>query len=126
MYGNLRLLLAASLLLWLGCRGGDTVHITNASEFIDFSRNVDAGITYEGTTVFLDNDISFLGESFSPIGTRANPFMGTFDGQGHTLSNVLATSSNRDVGLFGASTGGCTVQNLILDSTCSFKSTFST
>lgn len=121
---QLFLLLFLSSFLYVGCRGS-IFHITNSSDFITFSKNVDAGIDYKGTTVLLDKDISFSGESLSQIGTFANSFAGTFDGQGHTLSSAsIASSSFRVVGLFGAIDEGGTVQNVILDGTCTITSTF--
>ena len=40
--------------------------------------------------------------SFKPIGTEANPFTGTFDGGGYTISNITFSDNTMDnVGLFG-------------------------
>ncbi len=51
-----------------------------------------------------DIDLSgFTGTSFNIIGTdRNNPFTGVFDGNGHTISNLTYTSTNKNcIGLFG-------------------------
>ena len=43
------------------------------------------------------------GDGFDPIGTQADPFTGTFDGCGYTISNLtISRSEERDIGLFGA------------------------
>ena len=36
----------------------------------------------------LEKDLDFKGENFIPIGDHQNPFTGTFDGNGHVLSNL--------------------------------------
>ena len=59
-------------------------HINTASGLIEFSKDVNNGISYNGTTVFLDADIDFSGglseQQFEPIGNISNTFQGTFDG----------------------------------------------
>ena len=57
---------------------------------------------------------SVCGESNSwiPIGTSNNPYRGTFDGNGHTISGLYINNSTADdQGLFGRVNGG-TVKNL--------------
>ncbi len=67
----------------------------------------------------------------STIGTEENPFKGTFDGQGHTISNLTVdlsqtlqgdenNSANKYVGLFGI-TNGATISNLQLSGTTNLK-----
>ena len=103
---------------------GAEMKIKNVDDFIQFRDNVSSGTNYSGTTVFLDTDLSLAGKTFEPIGTsNANCFIGTFDGQGHAISNLAITSSSSQyVGLFGYSTG-LTIRNVILDSSCSVTST---
>ena len=103
-------------------------HITTASELIEFSKNVNSGTNYSGTTAFLDADIDFSGDlswQFEPIGMNSNYyFQGTFDGQGHTISSLAMNSSSQYIGLFGHSYGA-TTRNVVLDSSCSIVSSFS-
>ena len=101
-------------------------HIETPEDFIDFSKIVNSRTnSFNGTTVFLDSDLSFAGKTFEPIGTDYHfYFLGTFDGQGHVISNLNMTSSSEYVGLFGYS-GGLTIKNVILDSSCSITSSFS-
>ncbi|MCF0196774.1 MAG: discoidin domain-containing protein, partial [Bacteroidaceae bacterium] len=55
------------------------------------------------------------------IGTTTNPFKGTFDGQGYTISNLVVDSPYDNAGLIGYAIGGVTVKNVTLDNTCSIK-----
>ena len=103
---------------------GEELKIKSVDEFIQFKDNVNSGNNYSGTTVFLDSDLSFAGRTFEPIGNRTHYFVGTFDGQGHVISNLEMNSSSDYVGLFGYSYG-LTIKNVILDSSCSITSSFS-
>ena len=104
------------------------MRIKNVDDFIRFKDDVNSGNRYSGTTVFLDSDLSLAGKTFEPIGNSKsqydyNYFCGTFDGQGHVISNLAMNSSSLYVGLFGRSTG-LTIKNVILDSSCSITSSF--
>ena len=53
--------------------------------------------------------------SWTPIGDRSNYFIGTFDGQGHTISGLYVNGSDYsiyNVGLFGCLEDGGTVENV--------------
>jgi len=55
------------------------------------------------------------GQGFEPIGDEATPFTGSFDGQGHTISNLYINRLAEDeVGLFGYTGTGATVQNVTI------------
>jgi len=58
----------------------------------------------------LFNDIDYEGEVWTPIGTASDPFVGVFDGQGHTIKNYSISASKNYIGLFGANAG--TIKNL--------------
>ena len=73
-----------------------------------------------GNYVLSDN-INLSGYEWRPIGNSSNKFNGTFDGRGHTISNLLVNiNSNSDKvysGLFGYLDSNTTVKNLgIIDS----------
>ena len=115
-----------------GGAGTNEHRISSAEEFIEFSNDVGRGTSFEGTTVFLDADIDFAGglsQQFKPIGIyTARYFNGTFDGQGHTISNLvmdLSSDPGRSIGLFGFSLG-LTIMNVVVDGSCSFTSSFTT
>ena len=117
-----------ALFCLLGQGALSNVHYINtANELVAFSKIVNIGTSYSGTTVFLGADIDFsdgLSEQFEPIG-KDYSFQGTFDGQGHMISNLAVNSSSQDVGLFGYSWGGgAIIRNIVLDSSCSAVSFF--
>ena len=93
-----------------GAAEGSDLRITSAEEFVDFAKS---GSSYSGGTVYLDSDLTLTG-SIEPI----NYFQGTFDGQGHTISNLVVNSSLKYTGLFGYSEGTI-IRNVVIDSTSS-------
>ena len=104
---------------------GTEVKINNVDDFILFKGNVNSGITYSGSTVFLDSDLDFNGKTFEPVGiSTSNYFRGVFDGQGHVIRNLKMSLSSQYAGLFGYS-GGMTIRNVILDSSCSITTSLS-
>ena len=82
-------------------------HIINASGLMYFSDKVnDYGNDFSGKTVVLDDDIDLENAAWTPVGqTGATQFMGTFDGQSHTISNLKINNTdeggNCSTGLFG-------------------------
>ena len=108
---------------------GAEIKISNVQGLIELSENVNSGTNYSGTTVLLDSDLDFSGgysEQFSVIGYNSNNyFNGVFDGQGHTISNLRVNSSSLEyIGLFGYSQGA-TIQNVVIDGSCSFMNSYS-
>ena len=103
--------------------------INSADEFIDFANNVNNGNNnYAGETVYLTKDLDFssCSSSFVPIGKSngTKVFRGTFDGNGHVISNLKVSSDEfRYLGVFGSSSGA-TIKSLIVDSSCSFESNY--
>lgn len=67
-----------------------------------FRDSVNSGTSYAGKVVALDADIDMEQEDWISIGTNANRFVGTFDGKGHTISNLWSY----DRGLFGYTSAG--------------------
>lgn len=71
-----------------------TYHISTAEDM----RTV---LKLKGTYV-LDADIDLSGEDWTPIGTYGSPFVGTFEGNGHTVSGLTlknVTAEDKDAGL---------------------------
>ena len=86
---------------------GKVVTITSAAELAKLASEVNSGKSYKGYTVKLANDIDLGSYMWTPIGKSGNTFQGIFDGQGHTISNLLINSKwSSDVGLFGVTTNG--------------------
>ena len=69
---------------------------------------------FDGKTIILMNDIDLASIAWTPIGNAANPFTGTFNGNGHTISNVSCEGSEDYVGLFGHTENGA-ISSLTVD-----------
>ena len=113
------------LLLLLG--GGafcSITEITSVESFIQFSTKVTNGNTYSDYTIRLASDIDFSGQPFVQIGEYPYYFSGVFDGQGHVISNLVIDSSTQYSGLFAYS-GGATIRNVVMDSSCSISNSYS-
>ncbi len=75
--------------------------IGSASELAQFCYNVNHGKSYAGQTITLTSDIDLNEHYWTPIGTTTYKFSGTFNGQGHAVSNMSITSNYGMNGLFG-------------------------
>ena len=114
--------------------------IGTASElewFAEFVNSVTSESTAEETTArlsaqaVLTADIDLTGIDHTPIGRYTNEsgtvidtykFAGKFDGQFHTISNlVIDRPDDETLGLFGFVRGNAKIKNIIMDSTCSIK-----
>ena len=98
--------------------------ITNAAELYWFAAQVNSGAM--GECAKLMNDIviqtgvlnadgglnSGTFEEWTPIGNKTNPYTGTFDGDGHTISGLYVNSNANDVGLFGYMNYDGTIKNV--------------
>ncbi len=98
-----------------------TFDIASAQDLIDFAAKVNAGQT--DICARLTADINLSGKTYTAIGTRDNPFVGTFDGQGHKISNLHIDVEADNQGLIGVAGGGATIKNVTMDKTCSIKAT---
>ncbi len=52
------------------------------------------------------------GVGWLPLGSLGTQFTGTFDGQGHTISNLFIDRSGNDVGLFGCTSADSEISNV--------------
>ena len=84
--------------------------LNSAEQLAGLAKLVDGGNTFEGKTVVLasDADLYCMGDngepvSFDPIGDKS-PFKGTFDGNGHTISNLYQSgwAFNYEWGKYGS------------------------
>lgn len=91
--------------------------IYTPEDYLKFAESVNVGNSYENQEVVLCADIDFSDyDNLKPIGTVGEegiPFLGTFDGNGYTISGVKMNISGDYVGLF-ANLGG-TVKNLRIE-----------
>ncbi len=97
--------------------GKTTYQISNADEFRNLQMLVSLGLFDEDDIFNLTSDITWSGTAMAPIGSDDMPFNSTFNGCGHTISNLqIACSDGRDAGLFGYTSINSEVKNLILAS----------
>ena len=94
---------------WDGSRStpelsGGVYQISTAEELAWFSYAVNSGSpSIKGlllSDIYLNNSGSTVNK-WTPIGTEANPFSGTFDGNGFTIHGMYINSQDNYVGLFG-------------------------
>lgn len=93
--------------------------LENAAHMVVYSSLVNMG--EKEVNAVMCNDVDMAGGYFIPVGNEAHPFCGTFDGQGHTISNLKVDTGADCAGLFGYVAAPCTFQNLILDASCSIS-----
>ena len=102
--------------------------ITSPAELAGIAKLVNDGDNMEGKTVKLAADLDLNNRPWTPIGhyegpnvTTNKPFAGTFDGDGHTISNLKLVSGkvNTGLGLFGLFGSNSTpmpeIRNLTID-----------
>ena len=66
------------------------------------------------------DDTNNYSKHYVPVGTATNLYTGEFDGQGHTISNLIISGGNY-TGMFGYIGNGADIKNFVLGSTCSIS-----
>ena len=98
-------------------------HFTTAEQLAGLAQLVNdktASVSFEGKTIYLDNDLDLSGSQWTPIGNGDNfvrHFAGTFDGQHHKIMNLYHHSTGDELirnGLFGVVSDGGTLKNLLV------------
>ena len=113
--------------------GPEFTQMDSPEQLVQLAKLVNCGDkSYLGSTFTLTGDIDMAGVEMIPIGVSDrfsyngdNPFSATFDGQGHTISNLsmdnpLLDSADPDsrhlpTGLFGQTSQEAVIQNLRLE-----------
>ena len=94
------------------------ITITTAQQLAALAKAVNNGTNFRGITIKLGADIDLNNIKWDPIGYAngfaKRSFKGTFDGDGHTISNLKIKQEYTFKALFGCVEGG-TIQNLKLD-----------
>ena len=68
----------------------------------EFRDAVNEGNMFAGKSIKLTADVDLKGEDWIPIGNSTYSFNGSFDGQGHRISNLIVNGSGKsNQGLFG-------------------------
>ena len=88
--------------------------ISSAAELAYARDMVNAG-THKNAHFKLTADIDLNGQEWIPMGISTNTFGGTFDGNGHKVSNIIITTATTDGTGFFAVVGGGTIKNLGID-----------
>ena len=98
----------------------DNLTISSVGKLQEFQQQVNDGDDFSGCTVTLTSDLDLEGIDWIPIGTTGKPFRGTFDGQGHWISNIKVNidgAQTGDVaGLFGCIDEGAIVMRIGIQS----------
>lgn len=124
---------------WDGYPAGNVTSISNASELLTFAAAVNAGTfaSIDKAVLTADIDCSSVTD-WTPIGnggmsswshvnltTTGAAFSGTFDGQGHSITNLAMNFSSSvsygAYGFFGVIADGATVKNLTFASSCAMN-----
>ncbi|MCQ2500161.1 MAG: hypothetical protein MJ117_02310 [Lachnospiraceae bacterium] len=100
----------------------DPYVIATAEQLAYLSAEVDSENTFAGEYLVLAADLDMGDEvAFKPIGTTyAKSFKGSFDGQGHSIRNLLVQTDANYAGLFGY-VDGAQISNLTVDGSISGK-----
>ena len=102
--------------------GTDIYDIKDIKSLTAFMWKVNAIELYEDQTPGNDiagkltADISMVGQYWVPIGTSTTNFVGTFDGNGHVISDLtmVSANANHDYGMFGHVGTGADIKNVVL------------
>ncbi|MEE0233914.1 MAG: S-layer homology domain-containing protein [Faecalibacterium prausnitzii] len=98
-------------------------HFTTAEQLAGLAQLVNdktASVSFEGKTIYLDNDLDLSGSQWTPIGDGSNQgrfFAGTFNGQHHKIMNLNHHSTGDELvrnGLFGVVSDGGTLKDLLV------------
>ena len=83
--------------------GWEVFSLSTAQDLVELSSWLQEGQNSAHCIFQLQADIDLSGIEFIPIGTKENPFQGTFLGQGYSVSGLSVTSPNygEAAGLFG-------------------------
>ena len=86
--------------------------VTSADGLMNIAKLVNGGKS--DINITLDTDIDLTGKDWTPIGT-SNPYSGTFDGGGHTITGLTFTTNDEHAGLFGWLGKAGTVKNVVME-----------
>lgn len=93
-------------------KSGDTYQISNAGNLFWFAALVngdDSKAVFDAqdksADAVLTQNIDLAGHDWTPIGGEQSIYVGTFDGNGNTISNLTIANAGRYSGMFGYSNG---------------------
>ena len=88
----------------------DPYLIEDAEDLKKLAEKVNSGEAYAGKYFKQTKDIDLENKEWTPIGTVDTPFQGTFDGDGHQITNLKISNGGQYAGLFGY-TEGAVIKN---------------
>ena len=92
----------------------NTYTVYNADGLMNVAELVNGGKT--DINITLDKNIDLTGKDWTPIGTSSrNPYTGTFDGGGHSITRLTVTTNDEHAGLFGCLGKAGTVKNVVME-----------
>lgn len=98
--------------------------LASAEKLELFSTSLNEGIIVNDCKAVLTQDVDLSDiDTWTPIGTDAKKFIGTFDGQGYRIKGMKIDGSKKEQGFFGVVGAGAVIKNLIMDASCSIVST---
>jgi len=80
---------------------------------VKLGANIDVNIGTATENGWVKADTNGTDYNWTPIGA-GNPFAGTFDGQGHTITGIYLKTTTRASGLFSATTGDAVIKDFRL------------
>ena len=102
----------------------DPYEISTAQDLVDFAKTVNGGDYDANAVLTADIDMTGVDISVFPIGgpDTGKRYVGTFDGQGHKISNfkLINPSAATNFGMFNTNTG-VVLKNFWLDSSCEIE-----
>lgn len=93
--------------------------IINARALAQFATLVNSGKTTINARLYDDIDMSDT--EYAAAGSVTNGYTGEFDGQFHTISNLIINNDKNYQGLFSLVGDGAVIKNFVLDETCSIS-----
>ena len=100
------------------------LYVSTETELRALAEYVNSGHDCYGKTISLLNDITLSEENWNPIGTKENPFKGTFLGNGCTIDNITyenTKNGTENIGLFGVIDLYSSIEEVNIGMSCYFK-----
>lgn len=100
-----------------------TMSIISPEELAGLAQLVREGISFEGKTIVLMNNLDMNGHAWKAIGEdKDNPFKGIFQGNNHQIKQLAPSLDGiKYAGLFGVSEG--VIENVVVDGNCTVSPT---
>lgn len=91
-------------------------HIDSATQLALIGNDPTGKYTLDSCYEIVSNiDLSIAGDTWKPIGSEANKFVGQINGNGHTIYNLnIENSSSQNIGLFAYVGKGAKIENFVL------------